>query len=304
MAVLVNESTRVLVQGMTGQMGRSETRRMLECGTDVVAGVTPRRGGESVLGRPVYGTVAEAVARHSPNAAAVYVPAPAALAAVEETLAAGVPLILLATERIPLHDLMRMLALARVADARIVGPNSLGVISPGLGRLGGVGGDDPDAVFSPGPVGVISRSGGMGTELSWMLSGAGLGQSTFISTGSDRVMGSSFADLLPLFEADPKTRAVVLFGEPGGDHEERAAELIASAAVTKPVIALLAGWYVDRFPGVQFGHAGAMVHADAGTVAGKARALEQAGAVLARAPRELPVLVSEALGAHVSRAAP
>lgn len=304
MAVLVNESTRVLVQGITGQMGRSETHRMLEYGTKVVAGVTPGRRGESVFGRPVYNTVAEAVDRHAPNAAAVYVPARAALAAVEETLAAGVLLILLATERIPLHDLVRMLALARAAGARIVGPNSLGVISPGLSRLGGVGGDDPDAVFTPGPVGVISRSGGMGTELSWMLSRAGLGQSTFVSTGSDRVIGSAFADLLPLFEDDPQTGAVVLFGEPGSDHEERAAELITAGAVTKPVIALLAGWYVDRFPGVQFGHAGAMVQAGSGTVAGKARALERAGAVLARAPRELPVLVSEALGAHVSRAAP
>lgn len=300
MAILLDQSTRVLVQGATGQLGRTEIRRMQEYGTNVVAGVTPGKAGEVVNGVPVYNSVADAVLGSQPNATCIYVPPPGVRSAALEALEAGIRLLMIATERVPVHDIALILAVARRKGALVVGPNSQGVVAPGIGRLGGPGGDEPNQVFSPGPVGVISRSGGVGTEICWMLSRAGLGQSTYISTGGEKLLGTTFVDLLPLFRDDPETRAVVMFGESGATHEEEAAEYLASAAYPKPVVAMIGGRFVERFPGVKFGHAAALVEKGMGAPSGKITALRRAGVLIAESLEEIPMLVRDAL----SRAVP
>ena len=287
MAILVDEKTKVLVQGITGNQGAFHTRQMLDYGTRVVAGSSPGRGGQEVHGVPVYDTVEEAVARHGPTASVLFVPAPFAKDAAFEAIDAGIKLLVVITEHIPLHDAMELMAFAAQRGATIVGPNTFGLISPGKTKLGIM----PGSIYSPGPVGIAARSGTLSYEVAAALSATGLGQSTVVGMGGDRVVGLSFVDLLKQFSQDAETRAVVLVGEIGGTAEEEAAEYIKT--MTKPVVAYLAGKSAP--PGKRMGHAGAIIERGRGTFEAKVAALEQGGARVASLPWEVPRLVMEAL---------
>jgi succinyl-CoA synthetase alpha subunit len=283
MGVLIDRTTRVLVQGITGREARMVTAHMLEYGTRVVAGVTPGRGGQDVSGVPVYDTVAEAVRRHAPDFSLISVPPAAVLDACLEALANGITSILVATEGIPQHDALRMVAHARAAGATVIGPNSVGIITPAARvKAGAIGGERPDRAFVPGRIGVMSRSGGMTAEISLTLKQAGYGVSTAISVGGDAILGSPPASLLRAFQDDPETDAVVLFGEPGTRFEEDVAEEIVAARFTKPVIALIAGTFTESLPeGTAFGHAAAIIEGGAGRPSGKRARLAGAGALVA-----------------------
>ncbi len=280
MAILLDRNTRVLVQGITGREARMVTAHMLAYGTKVVCGVTPGRGGEEVAGVPVYDTVAEAVAAHQPTAALVSVPPAATLDAALEAIEAGLRLLLIATERVPKHDALCLLYAAHAARVRVIGPNSVGLINPSQRvKLGAIGGDRPERAFTPGRVGIISRSGGMTAELGLMLRQRGFGVSTAVSVGGDALIGTPPADLLPLFEADPETDAVVLFGEPGTRFEEDVAEALADGRFSKPLFALVAGRFTESLPeGTAFGHAAAIIRGGSGRPSAKLTALRQAGA--------------------------
>ncbi|GBD16239.1 Succinate--CoA ligase [GDP-forming] subunit alpha [bacterium HR26] len=280
MAILLDRNTRVLVQGITGREARMVTAHMLAYGTAVVCGVTPGRGGEEVAGVPVYDTVAEAVVAHRPTAALISVPPAATLDATLEAIEAGLRLLLIATERVPKHDALRLLRAAGAAGVRVIGPNSVGLINPSQRvKLGAIGGDRPERAFVPGRIGVISRSGGMTAELGLMLRRRGFGVSTAVSVGGDALIGTPPADLLPLFQADPETDAVVLFGEPGTRFEEDVAEALADGRFSKPLFALVAGRFTESLPeGTAFGHAAAIIRGGSGRPSTKLAALRQAGA--------------------------
>jgi len=286
-AIFINERSRVIVQGITGYQGLFHTKRMLAYGTRIVAGVTPGKGGQKVEGVPVYDTVAAAVENHDADVSCLFVPAPLAKEATFEAIDAGIKVVVVITEHIPVHDEMRMLAFARRHGATIIGPNTFGIISPGRCKVG----IPPEQCFLPGPVGIISRSGTLTYEISANLTAAGIGQSTVVGLGGDRVVGLSFVDLLQQFEADPDTQAVVLIGEIGGDAEERAALFIRR--MTKPVVAYIAGKSAP--PGKRMGHAGAIIERGKGTFQGKVEALSGAGAVVAELPFQVPGLVGEVL---------
>jgi len=287
-AILVDEKTRVVVQGITGHQGAFHARQMLDYGTRVVAGVTPGKGGEEVHGVPVYETVEEAVEKHGANASAIFVPAPFARDAAFEAIDAGLRVVVIITEHIPVHDAMQVMAFGRSRGATIVGPNTFGVISPGKSKLGIM----PNPIYRPGPVGIVARSGTLSYEIAANLSGAGLGQSTVVGMGGDRVVGLGFVDVLKQLERDEETRAVVLVGEIGGTAEEEAAEFIKG--MTKPVVAYLAGKSAP--PGKRMGHAGAIIERGRGTFESKVKALTAGGARVAGFPWEVPDLVREALG--------
>ena len=252
MTVLVDADTRVVVQGITGHQGTVHTRAMLEFGSKVVAGVTPGKGGSSVEGVPVFDSVAEAVDATGANASCLFVPAPYAKDALLEAVDAGLRLCVLVTEHIPFHDMLVMYHYARAKGTRIIGPNCPGIASPGKAKVGII----PNVVFRPGRVGVISRSGTLTYEIVNGIKEHGLGQSTCIGLGGDPIVGTSFVDALPLFEADPETDLMVLVGEIGGTAEEDAAEMIRTK-FSKPVVAYIAG--VTAPPGRKMGHAGAVV---------------------------------------------
>lgn len=283
MSVLVGETTRVLVQGITGREARMVTEHMVAYGTPVVAGVTPGRGGSDVAGVPVYDTVEEAMREHRPNATLISVPPAAVLDAALEALSHGIHLLLIATEGVPQHDAMRILRWARDGAARVIGPNSVGIINPASRtKLGAIGGDNPDRAFPPGRVGVISRSGGMTAEIGLMIKKVGLGVSSAVSVGGDALIGSPPAQLLPLFERDDETDGVVLFGEPGTRFEEDVAETMRSRRYTKPLIAVVAGRFSERLPeGTAFGHAAAMIEGGFGRPSAKIEALREVGALVA-----------------------
>lgn len=288
MAILVDERTQVLVQGITGGEGAFHTRQMVAYGTKVVAGVTPGKGGTSLDGIPVYDSVAEAVERHRLDASVIFVPAGFAPDALLEAAAAGIPLVVCITEGIPLHAMLRTYHLLRAYPVRLIGPNCPGLISPGKAKLGVI----PPAAFTPGPVGILSRSGTLTYEIASHLSAAGIGQSTVVGIGGDPIIGSTFTDLLPLFEDDPETEAIVLVGEIGGSAEEEAAAYLAEHG-KKPVVAYIAGFSAP--PGKRMGHAGAIVTGSEGTAQAKAERLEKAGIPVARTPAEVARLVKEAL---------
>jgi len=286
MTVLVDRDTRVVVQGITGHQGTVHTRQMKAFGTQVVAGVTPTKGGGEVEGVPVFDSVQAAVDRTDANVSCVFVPAPWAKDAVVEAVDAGIRLLTVVTEHIPFHDMLVMYHYAKSKGARIIGPNCPGIAAPGKSKVGII----PNLVFQPGRVGVISRSGTLTYEIVNGIKEHGLGQSTCIGLGGDPVVGTSFVDALPLFEQDPETDLVVLVGEIGGTAEEDAAEFI-SHHFTKPVVAYIAGRSAP--PGKRMGHAGAIITRGKGTAATKAAALEAAGARVARFPYEIPDLVTE-----------
>ena len=297
MSILLDERSRILIQGITGQQARTHLKYMLKYGTRVVAGVSPGKAGGEVEGIPVYDTVRFALRQHEVDIAVLFIPGRLAKDAALEAVENGVPLVVILAEGIPHHDTAEILARARARGVRVIGPNSQGMISPGKAKLGGTGGQFPDRMFTLGPVGIISRSGGMGGEIGSALTRRGIGQSTYVSIGGDLLIGTAFADLLPLFQSDPETRTVVLFGEPGTGHEEAAAELIASGKVTKPVVAFVAGEALEHLPrGMSFGHTGAIIARGLGAPSRKKRLLREAGALVAERFSDIPDLVVQALG--------
>ena len=297
MAILADENTRIVVQGITGREAATFTAESIAYGAQIVAGVTPGKGGAEVHGVPVYDAVAAALAAHPANASVISVPPAFLKDAALEAIENGLSLVVIITERIPRRDVVEVLEAADERGCRVVGPNSLGVITPGKTRVG-MNGGSAEAVrraYVPGPVGVMSRSGGMTTEIASMLTLAGLGQSTCISVGGDPVVGSTFLDLLPLYQEDQETRALVLFGEPGGSIEEALAEHIATQEARLPIVAFIAGRFADSLPGVRFGHAAAIVEEGRGSPAGKIAALRESGVRVADRLSDIPRLVKEAL---------
>ncbi|HDN80385.1 MAG TPA: succinate--CoA ligase subunit alpha [Chloroflexi bacterium] len=288
MSILVNKHTRLLVQGITGREGRFHTRKMLEYGTNVVAGVTPGRGGEWVEGVPVFDTVKEAIKATEPNTSIIYVPAPFAPDAIYEAADAGIPLIVCITEGIPVQEMIKVKNYLKEKGVRLIGPNCPGVITPGEAKVGIM----PGHIHIPGPVGVVSRSGTLTYEVVNALTRRGLGQSTAVGIGGDPVIGTDFIEILSMFEEDPQTEAVVLIGEIGGRDEERAAEFIASE-MTKPVVAFVAGRTAP--PGKRMGHAGAIIEGGTGTAQEKIAAFEAVGVKVASHPEEVSEIIEEVL---------
>lgn len=284
MAILIHEHTRVLVQGITGSEGSFHTRQMVAYGTKVVAGVTPGKGGQTLDGIPVYDSVAEAKEHHEIEASVIFVPAAFAAEAILEAAEAGIPLIVCITEGIPLHTMLRTYHLLRGYGVRLIGPNCPGIISPGKAKVGVI----PSAPFTPGPVGMVSRSGTLTYEIASHLSRKGLGQSTVVGIGGDPVVGSTFVELLPLFEEDPETEVVVMVGEIGGVAEEEAAEY-AKKHMRKPIVAYIAGFSAP--PGKRMGHAGAIVTGGEDTAQAKAQRLEKLGVPVAKTPAEVAQIV-------------
>jgi succinyl-CoA synthetase alpha subunit len=296
MAVLVHESTRVVVQGITGREGRARAKLMRDYGTRVVAGCTPGRGGETVDGVPVYDTVLEALeAQEGFDASVIFVPAPLVKDAALESIAAGVPLTVLVGDRVPVWDILEIVRAAERAGVGFLGPNTLGVLSVGKGVLGMIGGraESARAWFRPGPVGVVSRSGGMTSSTGYYLSRAGVGLSTLVHVGGDGIVGLPLPDVVHLFQEDPETSCIAMFGEIGGSQEERVAEMVASREVTKPVVAFIGGRAATS--GVRFSHAGAIVEGGRGTHEGKVAALREAGVTVVDAFDALPAAVAEVL---------
>ncbi len=280
MAILVGSETRIVIQGITGREATMIAKHTLDYGTRILAGVTPGKKGRDVYGIPVYDTVKEAVQEHRVNTSLIVVPPSFTLDAVLEAIANGIRLIVVTTENIPQIDVIKILAAARSEGVRIIGPNTVGMISPKHRiKLGSIGGDNPDRCFAPGNVGVISRSGGMTAETSWMVKRAGFGVSTSIGIGGDSLIGSNIQQLLQLFEQDQETTAVVTFSEPGTSFEEEAAEFIRQGGFTKPLISYVAGRFTEQMPeGTVFGHAGAMISGGMGRPSVKMAKLRQAGA--------------------------
>lgn len=279
MSILIDENTRVVVQGATGREAILRIRLMKAYGTQVVAGVTPGKGGQVVEGVPVYNTVIEAKEYHPEiNASAIFVPAPMAKMAAFEALEAGVPVITLHPERVPQQDMLEIIAKARLHRAYVIGPNTIGLISPGKALLGMIGGNIEGAreFFRPGPVGVLSRSGGNTTTLAFYINQAGLGQTTAIGMGGDAFVGTTLSEFLAMFERDPETKMVAYFGEIGTTMEEDAAEFIRNGGFTKPMVAYVAGCYARA--DVRFGHAGAIISRGVGSAQIKREALRSAGA--------------------------
>jgi succinyl-CoA synthetase alpha subunit len=286
MSILLNRETRVLVQGITGRAGRDQAHWMLDYGTKVVAGVTPGRGGEEVEGIPVYNTVAEAVREQKAEASVFFVPAPAVKNAALETIEAGIKVIVVVTEHVPVHDVMEMRSYARNREVRLLGPTSPGIITPGEAKIGIM----PGNMFRPGRIGIISRSGTLSYEVSVDLAAAGLGQSTAVGIGADPVVFTSMTELLELFENDPNTDQVVIIGEVGGTQEEKAAEFIGRR-MTKPVVAYIAGRQAPE--GKRMGHAGAIIQGGLGTPQSKVNTLRQAGVPVADYPLEVVELLQK-----------
>lgn len=293
MAILVTQQTKVLVQGITGKEGSKVTLQMKNYGTYVYAGVTPGKEGQEVYGVPVYNTVAQALENHPGiNTSLISVPNFAVFGAIKEAIEAKIPLINIFTEHVPIADTAKAIALASKFGVRIVGPSSMGIISPGIGKVGQIGGDDPRGVFSKGSVGVISKSGGMASETAWILTKNGIGQSTVVGIGGDILVGSSFADLMQDFEKDEQTKAVIIFGEIGGTYEEEAAEMIKSGEFTKKVVAFISGLFAESLPqGTKLGHAGAIVYGEKGSYKSKIESLKNAGVQIAKTPDEIPNLL-------------
>lgn len=297
MTILAHTETRILVQGITGREASTFTIESIQYGAKIVRGVTPGKGGLQVHGIPVFDTVAAALEAEPCEATIISVPAPFVRDAAWEALAHGLRLLVIVTERVPRRDVVAILEQARACQARVIGPNSLGIISPGCTRIGMCGGAARDIrrAYMAGPVGLISRSGGMTTEIASLLTQAGIGQSTCVSIGGDPLVGSSFLDLLLLFEADMGTQALVLFCEPGGTMEERLAEHLRKQGSRLPIIAFVAGRFADRMQGTRFGHAGAIVEGSRGSPAGKIAALKAAGVQVADKLSQIPPLVKDAL---------
>ncbi len=287
MSILLDSSTRVIVQGITGREGQFHTRNMKAAGTKIVGGVTPGKGGTTTEGVPVFDTVREAKAATDAGASCIFVPPPGAADAIMEAASAGIGLIVCITEGIPVIDMTRAMLVVREYGAQLIGPNCPGMCTPGHGKIGII----PYQIFKPGPVGFISRSGTLTYEVVALLTEAGIGQSTCIGIGGDPIIGSTFVDYLKLFEDDPGTHVVVMCGEIGGSDEEDAAEFIKT--MRKPVVAFVSGRTAP--PGKRMGHAGAIISGNTGTAQGKVAALQAAHVPVADTIFEIPDLVKKAL---------
>jgi succinyl-CoA synthetase alpha subunit len=290
-AIIVDAATRLVVQGITGNEGSFHATRNKDYGTNLVAGVTPGKGGQEVAGVPVFDTVREAVAERSPNTAMVFVPARFAADAIYEAVDAGIATIICITEGIPAHDMLRVYNYIRPRGVTMIGPNCPGVLSPGKANVGII----PAEIFQEGGVGLVSRSGTLTYQIGHELAHLGIGQSTIVGIGGDPVVGSSFVDVLAKFEADPDTELVVMVGEIGGAEEEKAAEFISSQ-MTKPVVGYIAGFTAP--PGKTMGHAGAIISGSAGTARAKKAALEAHGVRVGTNPTEVARVAAEAVGAR------
>jgi succinyl-CoA synthetase alpha subunit len=279
MSILADQNVRVIVQGITGREAASFTKDMMDYGTRVVAGVTPGKQGQQVHGVPVYDTVRGAVREHNAEAAVISVPPGMVKGAAFEAIENGIKLLVIITERVPRKDVIEFLEAADERDTRVIGPNTLGLISPHTVKLGMAGGpvEDVKKAYMPGPVGIASRSGGMTTEIANLLTTHGIGQSTCVGVGGDPVVGSNFLDLIPLFNKDPDTKAVVLFCEPGGVIEENLAELVSAKEISIPIVVFIAGRFVDSMPGIRFGHAATIVEGEKGSARGKIASFKRAG---------------------------
>jgi succinyl-CoA synthetase alpha subunit len=285
-AIIVDSGTRLVVQGLTGSEGRFHGLRNRAYGTNLVAGVTPGKGGQDVESVPVYDTVFEAVSEQGANAAMIFVPAPFAADAVYESVAAGIETVICITEGVPAHDMLRIHSYIRSRGVTMIGPNCPGVLSPGKANVGII----PAEIFRAGNIGLVSRSGTLTYQIGHELTQLGLGNSTIVGIGGDPVVGSSFIDVLRRFEADSETEYVVMVGEIGGDEEEKAAAFI-EAEMTKPVLAYIAGFTAP--PGKTMGHAGAIISGSSGTAEGKKAALEAKGIRVGTTPTEVAELVAE-----------
>jgi len=294
MSILLDENTRVIVQGMTGREGSLRTAFMKGYGTKVVAGVTPGRGGQEVHGIPVYDTVKKAIKHKGMvDATVTFIPGPGLKSAVYEAIDAGIKFVVSPVERIPVHDVIAMVHYALKNEAKILGPGSLGIISPGKAAIGWLGGsaDWAQTLFEPGPIGVISRSGGQSGTVPWALKVAGLGISTAMHIGTEPVLGLTMADVLKMFETDEQTKAVAIFGEIGGTLEEEAAETVASGQFTKPLVVFIAGAWAPE--GMRFSHASSIVERGRGTAQGKIKALTEAKAHVVDSPEEIAPKIKE-----------
>jgi succinyl-CoA synthetase alpha subunit len=296
-SILADENTSVIVQGITGREAATFTRDMLDYGTKVVAGVTPGKQGQQVHGVPVYDTVRRAIQEHPAEASVISVPPALVKAAALEALDNGIKLLVVVSERVPRRDTIEFLEVAREKDARVIGPNTLGFISPHRVKLGMAGGpvEDVKKAYMPGPVGIASRSGGMTTEIANLLTTSGIGQSTCVGIGGDPVVGSNFLDLIPLFNNDPETKVVVIFCEPGGIIEEKLAERVITEKIALPIVAFIAGRFVDHMPGVRFGHAATIVEGNRGTTKGKIAMFQQAGITVAESFSDIVTIVKKYL---------
>lgn len=288
MSILVNSETKVICQGITGSHGAFHTRQAVEYGTKMVGGVTPGKGGMDFEGIPVFNTVEEAVRETGANASVIYVPAPFAGDAIMEAVDAGLELVVCITEGIPVLDMVKVKRFMEGKKTRLIGPNCPGVITPGECKIGIM----PGYIHRPGKIGVVSRSGTLTYEAVHQLSSLGLGQSTCVGIGGDPVNGTSFVDILELFEKDPDTEAVVMIGEIGGTAEEEAADFV-KREMTKPVVAFVAGMTAPK--GKRMGHAGAIISGGKGTAQEKIEALEASGIRVARSPAEIGITVKEVL---------
>src|SRR2546421_4609084 len=301
MSILLDADTTFIVQGITGREAVNLTRECLDygAGAKVVGGVTPGRKGRDVHGVPVFDTVAQAVEHHGNaiDGSVVTVPPAFTKDAVFEAIENGVKLIVIVTERIPRSDVAQMVELAAMRGARIIGPNCLGIIVPDVIKMGGIGGPARDAAksYTPGPGGGMSRSGGMTTEISSTLSAAGLGQSTAVSIGGDAIIGSAYAELMPLFEADEQTEAIVIYTEPGGRMEAQLANWVHENDSRLPIVAFMAGRFMDEMPGMSFGHAGTIVEGREDTATEKIARLGEAGITVAEEISQIPDLVKAKL---------
>jgi succinyl-CoA synthetase alpha subunit len=304
MAILVNKEFGFIVQGITGREALNFTRECLEYGSRIVGGVTPGRGGRDVYGVPVYDTVREITAKQKVDGAVIAVPAAFAPDAAFEAIDAGIELLVIITEGIPRKDATQIIEYANLRGARVIGPNCLGVIVPDVCRFGSLGGPAVDCrkAFAPGVVGVMSRSGGMTTEICNALTAAGLGESTAVSIGGDPVIGTTYAELMPLFEADPETQAIVIYSEPGGAAEAELARWATENKSRLPIVAFVAGRFMDEMPGMSFGHAGTVVEKKLDSPADKIRRMRGAGISVAEEVGDIPRLVAERLGGAQARA--
>ncbi|MGH2891610.1 MAG: succinate--CoA ligase subunit alpha [Solirubrobacteraceae bacterium] len=299
MSILVDADTTFIVQGITGREAVNLTRECLDygAGAKIVGGVTPGRLGRDVHGVPVFDTVAQAVEHHGQpiDGSVVTVPPAFTKDAVLEALENGIGLVVIVTERIPRGDVAQMVEVAAERGARIIGPNCLGIIVPDVIKMGGIGGPARDAAksYSAGPIGVVSRSGGMTTEMSSTLTAAGLGQSTAVSIGGDAIIGSSYSELMGLFEADEQTRGIVIYTEPGGRMEAELAAWVSAHDSRLPIVAFMAGRFMDEMPGMSFGHAGTIVEGREDTATEKIARLAEAGITVAERIEDIPGLIGE-----------
>lgn len=289
MSILVDSNTRVLVQGLTGREGSFHAGQMLEYGTKVVGGTTPGRGGQQVHGLPVFNAVSEAVSATGANTSIIYVPAVGAPDAIYEAVDAGIPLVICISEHIPTLEMVKVYHHVQLSGSRLIGPNCPGLITPGQAKVGIM----PGFIHAPGPVGLVSRSGTLTYEVVYALTQAGLGQTTAVGIGGDQIIGTSFVDVLRMFEDDPETKAIVMIGEIGGTDEETAATFIKEH-VTKPVVGFIAGRTAP--PGKRMGHAGAIISGGTGTAEEKIAALNAAGVPVAESAQEVAALIGQALG--------